>query len=279
MLVNNGSGKSSDCLSPEHQPTFHPQRPVAFIRAQLVPCAVLCGVVLTLGVHSAAQATQPLRPKGYVNDFAGVLEPRTAQRLESLLSDLEKRTGAEVAVVTVQTVADGDVEKAAVDLLQDWGIGKKGKDNGALILCAVQDRKIRIEVGYGLEGILPDAKAGRIIHEQILPSFRQGNLSAGLANGTMAVAQIIAQAAGVSLETGTFTVPHTHVGSSPWLTLVVLLLIVLLLFFQQGSGLFWFLLGTGWGSGGGGFSSGAFSGGFGGFGGGMSGGGGASGSW
>ena len=251
--------------------------------AKLTPCILLCGVALGLSVPATAQAAQRLRPQGLVNDFAGVMSPRVAQQLESALLDLERQTGAEVAIVTVPTVPEGDIERAAVDLVRDWGIGKRGKDNGVLILCAVQDRRVRIEVGYGLEAILPDAKTGRIIDEQMLPHFRAGDLATGLVDGTLAVADVIARNAGVTFSGGPPPVPERPAPPlAPWnsaLTLVFFGCLVVLAFLNP-SVFFWLLLGMmGRGSSSSWEGGGGFSGGFGGFGGGMSGGGGASRSW
>ena len=251
----------------------------------------LCLLAVTCGVAGVSLAGQSLQPKGRVSDFAGVLDAATVQQLDSILAELEQKTTAEVAVVIVPTVPDRDIEKAAVDLFQQWGIGKKGKDNGVLILCAVQDRRVRIEVGYGLEPILPDAKAGRIIDEQMLPSFKNGDLPKGLLNGTVAVVNVIAQHAGLP---GTGAASASADAGGPTLppgTMVLFLFIVVVmsrLFFAQQrwagrfgagvpGGLFW----GGYSGGAGGFGGGGggIGGGFGGFGGGLSGGGGAGRGW
>ncbi len=250
-------------------------------------------LTLTFSAFDVALASQPLKPKGRVSDFAGVMDPTATQQLESVLAELEQKTGAEVAVAVIPTVPDKDVDKAAVDLFQQWGIGKKGKDNGVLILCAVQDRRIRIEVGYGLEAILPDAKAGRIIDGEILPYFRKGDFSGGLVNGALAVASIIAQHAGVTLtgaaaggaEGGEQRPPREAIFSF----LLIAGIISYALAMQRRSGGFGagllgvFLGGYGGGYGDFGRGSGGFGGGFGGsfggFGGGLSGGGGAGRSW
>jgi uncharacterized protein len=186
----------------------------------------------------------------------------------------------------LRSVPDGDVDTAAVDLFEAWGIGKKGKNNGVLILCAVEDRRIRIEVGYGLEGILPDAKAGRIIDQLMLPHFRAGDLPTGLASGTLAVATVIAEDAGVKLSGSPSTqrsgpVREKRSVGSPLLRLLFLVLIALLFIRNPRLLLLMMLMGGGRGFGGyhrGGFGGG-LGGGFGGFGGGLSGGGGAGRGW
>src|SRR5258708_5688149 len=139
-------------------------------------------------------------PGGYVNDFAHVMPSDQAQSLELLLTEVEQKTGSQVAVVTVPTVEGADIDGAAVDLFKAWGIGKKGKDNGVLILAAITDHKARIEVGYGLESVLTDGQAGSILRHEVFPFFKQGNYGQGLLNGANEVAQLIAQNAGVTLD-------------------------------------------------------------------------------
>jgi uncharacterized protein len=127
---------------------------------------------------------------GPVNDFAGVLTPDTQRRLETIFYNLRSATGAELAVVTVGTTAPLDSKSYAVELFKKWGVGRKGRDNGVLLLLAVKDHRVEIEVGYGLEGILPDARCGRILDEHAVPYFRRGDWSAGL----VATAQTLADA-------------------------------------------------------------------------------------
>ena len=112
---------------------------------------------------------------GYVNDFAHVISADKAQAMESFLGELEKNTGAQVSVVTVPTVEGADIDGAAVDLFKAWGIGQKGKDNGILILASINDHKARIEVGYGLEGLITDGTAGDILRKEVFPEFKPGD--------------------------------------------------------------------------------------------------------
>lgn len=257
---------------------------------------LVAALVATLCVPPPAGAVELPSASGWVNDFAGVIEKTEQQRLEETLTELERKTGAEVAVVTLRSVPDGDVETAAIHIFESWGIGKKAKDNGALILCAVDNRRVRIEVGYGLEEILPDAKSGRIIDAYMLPALRRGDLSTGLVTGARVVAGIIAEDAGVTLS-GAIPLSRGQPGWQPgWGFLVVFLLIMIVaaIVIMRNPELYWayHAMGgrRGYGYGGyhhgglrgwpGGFggSSGGF-GGFGGFGGGLSGGGGASRGW
>jgi uncharacterized protein len=136
-----------------------------------------------------AQAFPP--PTGKVNDFASLLPAGDRQSLEDLLTSLERETGAEVAVVTVSGLEGRTVEDYANRLFGEWGIGKRGQDNGVLILVARDDRQMRIEVGYGLEGILPDGLAGAIIRDTFLPRFRDGRYREGIVEGTHRVADIV----------------------------------------------------------------------------------------
>lgn len=117
---------------------------------------------------------------GYVNDFAEMLSSEFRQSLEEDLVQFEIETSAEIAVVTIDSLEGGSIEDYAVRLFEDWKIGKKGQDNGVLVLVAKEDRKMRIEVGYGLEPVITDGRAGRIIREQIRDAFRQEDYDGGI---------------------------------------------------------------------------------------------------
>lgn len=128
---------------------------------------------------------------GKVNDFAAVLDPGERADLERQLADLEVATSAEVALVTVNTLSGRPIEEYANALFNTWGIGKKGRDNGLLVLVALQDRAMRIEVGYGLEGILPDILAGAVIRETFLPPFGNGDYVTGVREGMARLMEIV----------------------------------------------------------------------------------------
>jgi uncharacterized protein len=228
-------------------------------------------------------------PEGHkpelVNDFADMISVEWERRITDLALELERKTGAEVAVVTVRSLEGQDLEGYANKLLVGWGVGKRGENNGVLILVAVEDRRTRIEVGYGLEPILPDGYVGGILDENVLPRFRESKFGEGIYAGVLAVADRIAMEAGVEL-TGEGVVqgvrevaqrrrsPCGTVGS-------VIFFIFFLLFAIKHPFLALFLFGRGFGGFGGGFGGGmgGGSGGFGGFGGGLGGGGGASRGW
>ena len=144
--------------------------------------------IVCAGTASAQDLPAPV---GKVNDFAQVLEGSQRDTLETQLAELERATSAEVAVVTVRTLGGRSVEDYATALFNAWGIGKKDRDNGVLILVAMEDRAMRIEVGYGLEGVLPDGLAGSIIRQSFLPRFRDDDYRAGILEGTARVVEIV----------------------------------------------------------------------------------------
>jgi uncharacterized protein len=138
--------------------------------------------------------------QGYVSDFAGVLDAAGRTELEALLRHTEVQTTAEIAVVTVSSLDGMTVEEYASRLFAAWGIGKKGKDNGVLVLVAPTDRKIRIEVGYGLESVLPDGLAGEVIRTDFLPRFRDGDYRGGIQQGVNHVIGIVQRHEPLSAE-------------------------------------------------------------------------------
>jgi uncharacterized protein len=246
-----------------------------------------------------AQSVDSLpKPTDYVSDNAHVLSPEAIARLDALCAQLDhSAANAQIAVVTVQSLNGDDAASYANQLEDKWKIGKKGTDKGALVLLAVGDHKYRIDVGYGLEGILNDAKVGDI-GRGMIPYLRAGDYDSAVTAAVGQVAHVIAADANVTLDNEPVQVeePVRQQRHSPVLG-KLLILLFLLIFFGGGSifrmllgyGLFSSLLGgggRGWGGGGfsggggGGFGgSGGGGGGFGGFGGGGFGGGGAGGSW
>jgi uncharacterized protein len=258
--------------------------------AKIICIALLMVFPLRLRAESVSQ----LRPTGYINDFARVLDSGTVAQLNDICQQIDQKAHAQIAVVTVNSLDGRDIEGYAVELYKKWGIGYKGTDRGVLIVLAVQDRRYRIEVGYGLEPILPDGKVGGFGREAV-PFLKQSNYSGAVLLMTSRVADVIAQDAGVTLSGARPASseqpeeePHPGISSGG---LILLAIVVLLVLFTPLRGLlFWLLLSGGgggrrggWGgySGGGGWGGGSFGGGggFGGFGGGSSGGGGASGGW
>lgn len=128
---------------------------------------------------------------GRVNDFANVIDPVTEAGIDQQLDQLEQKTSSEIAVVTIQSLGDMPVEQYANQLFKEWGIGQAKQDNGVLVLVAPTDRAMRIEVGYGLEGVLPDGLAGQIIREDVTPRFRNGDYSGGIKNGVSRIVEVV----------------------------------------------------------------------------------------
>lgn len=258
---------------------------------QAAPAALIGVLLLTLFIAASqtAAAAEVPRLKGRVNDYAGLLSADRARALEERLAKSEKESGHQVAVLTVSGLEGEDIEGFGIRVAESWKIGHKGFDNGAILLVARDDRQLRIEVGYGLEGILPDAIASRIIREVIAPRFQAGDFAGGIEAGVEAILKVIA---GEPLPVG------NRPGRTPagplnqalfTLFLVAIIAVAALSHLSQRSarrawvgrgrrrrgdvgGPFWG--GAGGGFGGGGFGGGGFSGGGGGFGGG-----GASGRW
>lgn len=130
-------------------------------------------------------------PTGAINDFADLLAEGDEARLTAAVEAVEQATTAEIAVATVPSLDGMTVEEYATKLFAAWGVGQAGKDNGVLILVAPNEREMRIEVGYGLEGVLPDGLAGQIIRETFLPAFRANDYPRGIVEGTERVAAIV----------------------------------------------------------------------------------------
>ena len=262
----------------------------AFFRALTAILLLVC-LVAPLPVH--AEKAAQLKPSNYVNDFASVLDNSTQAKLNAYCLEVQQKTGAQIAVVTIKSLDDVTVDNFAVDLFKAWGVGGKKADNGVLILLSTGDHKYRIEVGYGLEPILPDGKVGGFGREAV-PLLRESNYAAAINLLTIRVAQTIAADKGVTI-TGlpARTQRQAPPVSSKYSGFIVFLFILFILWLGsrgggrggRGGGLWWLIpllmSGSGGSRGGGGWDGGSFGGGggFGGFGGGGSGGGGASGDW
>jgi uncharacterized protein len=276
-----------------------PQRLILF-------CLWVC-----LGIAFAHVASAQQRPfpdyVGHINDFANIVDTQTEQKLETILTNFEKLTGAQIAVVTIQSLNDRPIEEYANDLYRAWGIGAKTgeqKDKGALLLVALQDRKTRLEVGYGLEGDLPDGLAGEIIR-RMRPFLQQQQYSQGVNVGVRTLVDTLAEKWNVNItgiEDRAYAYRSPAGGSSgvsPLALFGLLLLFVIFIFIiarsrgkrgggsgmsgRGGQDLWWtypIIFNRGGGTfGGGSWGSSGGGGGWGGFGGGSSGGGGASDSW
>jgi uncharacterized protein len=241
------------------------------VRLASAPLGLIAALLLLAGVVVAAT---PIFPPltGRVNDEAGILLPQTRQQLDTMLAQHEQATKQQIVVVTLKSLQGYTIEDFGYQLGRYWGIGEKGKNTGALLIVAPNEREVRIEVGYGLEGQLTDARSRTIIEGTILPAFRRGDFDAGVRDGAAAIVLALGG------DVAAMSQPPPQEWSSPEQTFIAFALIVLFLWvfvamflgvvFVGGRGGFW---GGGFG---GGFSGGGFSGGGGSFGGG-----GASGGW
>ena len=259
---------------------------------------LLTFVLASLAMCARAEPIAQLKPTGYVDDFAHVLDPNAVEQMEDISRQIDQKAHAQIAVVTIRSLDGSDIDSYAVDLFKKWGIGDKASNRGVLILYAIDDRKARIEVGYGLEPILPDGKVGGFGREAV-PLFRAGSNDAAITLLTRRVADVIAQDSGVTLSGQPLPPPRRardEGDSKSGLGSLILLGLFILFVYAMtkrgggsgrgGSG-WWIgpMIGSGmsrggWGGGGfGGGGGGGGGGGFGGFGGGSFGGGGAGGSY
>ncbi len=234
---------------------------------------VLCALVIFQGTGLALSV--PEHPAGRVTDMAGLLTPNQVADLNRLLADFESKTSTQIAVLIIKSLEGENIEDYSIRVAEKWKLGQAKKDNGVLLLIAVKDRKIRIEVGYGLEGALPDGLAGSIIRNEIAPWFKKGKYYEGIKAGLLA----IMKATGGEYRAATAGRKRRR-SSSPLTSLVVFFIALMVIgnLFRRrrrrGSFPIIFWGGFGGGGFGGGFGGGGFSGGGGSFGGG-----GASGGW
>lgn len=251
---------------------------------------VLCFSIFTL---LAVGQDFPPAPKALVSDFTNTLSPKEVSALENKLLAFEDSTSIQLAIVLVNSTDGYDVADYAVRLAKEWGIGQQKYNNGVILLAAIGDRAVTIQTGYGIEGVLPDAIAYRIIENEIKPAFKLGDYYQGLNAATNAI---------FSYTKGEYKAePKAKEDNSSGglgMVFIIIIVFVVIAFISKGGGnnkggrvingkggsdLFWWMLLNSLGRGGGGHSGGGFgggdSGGFGGFGGGDFGGGGASGRW
>ena len=182
----------------------------------------ICILVITIftvglcAVSVSETLEQVINPKkvnnNWVSDMANVIGDSEKQSLNATISQLEKKTSAEIAVVTVRNTGNLIPKDFATKLLNLWGIGKKDKDNGVLVLLATDDRRIEVETGYGVEGLLPDGKIGGILDNNVVPEFKQGEFGKGLLAGVQAMADVIAK--GESAESQPVPAEPVHLRSS-----------------------------------------------------------------
>ncbi len=239
----------------------------------------LIALTLVLGITLQAFAGNiPAKPKTLVNDYAGVLSAGERADLERVLVAYDDSTSNQIAIVIESHLPEGEEPfTRSVDIAEGWGVGDAQNDNGVLIYIALNDRKMYIQIGRGLEGAIPDALAGRIIDYEIKPRFKQQQYYEGLMAGSIAVMKA---AAGEYKAKGR----KKKDGLPGWLIVLIIIIVLIVLSFgrRSGGGMRTFGGGGfvgGWGGGGWSSGGGGGGGGFGGFGGGSFGGGGAGGSW
>jgi uncharacterized protein len=256
----------------------------------LVLSALLAIIALAVEAR-AAPSFPPLA--GRVTDAAGILPAATVSTLDTKLAALEKQTSIQLVVATVPDLQGYEIDEYGYQLGRAWGIGQKGKDNGALLLVAPNERKVRIEVGYGLEGTLTDALTSQIIRRDIIPRFKAGDMAGGVTAGTEALIKVVempegdrAMAAAEAAQAERERSDGPSLGTIIWLVIILIWLFFAIsrgkrgrrsgpvIIWGPGTGGGWGGGSGGWGGGGGGFGGGGFGGGGGGFGGG-----GSSGGW
>lgn len=253
---------------------------------------ILIALFLTVLCTGAFAQEYPAKPNTLVNDYTGTLSESQKQQLESKLVAFDDSTSTQIAIAIVKSVGEYDINEYALGLGRSWGVGGAKNSNGVMIVVALGDRKIAMQTGYGVEGVLPDIITKRIIDNEIKPAFKAGDYYAGLDAGTTAI---------IKYTKGEYKNDNPRAakkgGGSGGILVIIIIVVVIIIIIRKGGGgdggqviggrgvgeaLFWGALlgsgrnsGGGWGGGGG--SSGG--GGFGGFGGGSFGGGGSSGSW
>jgi uncharacterized protein len=153
---------------------------------------ILVLITVTVGAEPLTSIPNPRARDGtWVTDMPGALRPDTIAQLNTAIRDFERTTGGEMAVVVIRSLDGVSIEETAVKLFDLWGIGKKSKDNGLLLLWSTGDRRVRVEVGYGLEGILPDGKAGAILDTYVIPKFKSGEFDEGVLAGVAALLSVV----------------------------------------------------------------------------------------
>src|SRR5437588_3923047 len=209
----------------------------------------ICGALVCFSAMAFAVDWKALKPEGYVSDFAHVIDAQSKAELERYGATVERATGTQMALVTLPTLEGEPVEDVANTIFRAWGVGKKGQDNGILLLLVINDRRSRREVGYGLEPILPDGFAGSILRE-MRPALRQKQYGDAIMAAAQAIGSTVAKAKNVSLDNQLpQRVRSPRRDSIPWLPLVFGLIFVFWLLRAGSSG------GRG-GGGGGGFLTG-----------------------
>ena len=176
-------------------------------------------VLVSLTVATQALAVDLPALKGHVNDYAALLSPQRSAALETALSDFERSDSTQIVVLTIPNLGGEDIESFSIKVAEAWKIGQKGVDNGVILIVAKDERKVRIEVGQGLEGKLTDLVSGRIIRGDISPRFKAGDFDGGIVAGVNAIAAVVKGEYSASPR----DLRHGKKGASPLFTLLVFL--------------------------------------------------------
>jgi len=176
--------------------------PRAAFRMLAVAIAVTILALASIEGRLVSAEAQYPKATGYVNDYAGVLSAGDKSRLEALSAEIEERTSAQVVVVVVSSTRPETSKTYAVKLFEKWGVGRKGKDNGVLILLDMEQRRIEVETGYGLEGVLTDSRVGEILDRDVVPQFKNGKFGDGLYAGVKSLYGLVSAAQGVEAAPG-----------------------------------------------------------------------------
>ncbi|HEX6217243.1 MAG TPA: TPM domain-containing protein [Vicinamibacterales bacterium] len=203
--------------------------------SSFVTSASTLALLITV-VSAQAQGTLP-KPAGRVTDLANVIDAATEADLDRRLDELERQTSSEVAVVTVTSLNGVPVEDYALQLFKEWGIGQAKTDNGVLVLVAPNEREMRIEVGYGLEGILPDGLAGQIIRENFIPRFRDDDYNGGIRDGVARVIDVVEKQQVLSAEELAKFNDTSNADAPVWIIIPFMGLFVAIGFLMVGIGL------------------------------------------
>ncbi|HMU46679.1 MAG TPA: TPM domain-containing protein [Chitinophagaceae bacterium] len=241
---------------------------------------LILSLLFSISVFAQIEKVIPPKPvpQKLVNDFTKTLTSFQVEALESKLVAYDDSTSNQITVVIIPTTADYTVDEVALEIGRRWGVGNKDINNGIVLLIAKDDRKLKIEVGYGLEGAIPDITAKSIIDNYIVPNFKNDNYYRGIDEGTDAI---------IKAAAGEYKAPDNYgskkkkgIGPSPFTIIIIIIVLMIIFGGRSGGGTYVSRGGFGgWSGGGWSGGGGSSGGGFGGFGGGSFGGGGASGSW
>jgi len=192
----------------------------------------IISLLLIGSLQSFAQHAVPEHAGVWVHDQANVLSPTTKAQLEAVLKAERDSTSNQIAVLIIPSLEGGDIDSYGIKVAEDWKLGTKDNDNGVLLLIAIKDRKVRIDVGQGLEGVLTDAMSSRINRNEIAPRFRQGDYDGGVKAGVVAIIQTIK-----GQYVNTDPPQRKRGGRSPWLTVIFIIVLLIIMSRKRGGGI------------------------------------------